>query len=149
MYGSQRIGYLVEDIYLGRNCKYKFCATINNPMPFNPNTSTAKFFTPITFPPLPSLTNVSTYTPIYFGNKRYELNDWLGNVRVVINDRKTPVNTGTTTISYKPQVVSVSDYYSFGSEITERSYEYSNEYNLYRLPYLQVKAKGLIEGERA
>ncbi len=66
--------------------------------------------------------------PFTIGNKRYELNDWLGNVRVVINDRKTPVNTGTVTISYKPQVVSVSDYYSFGSEIRERSYEYSNEY---------------------
>ncbi len=64
------------------------------------------------------LTHPSTY-----GNKRYELNDWLGNVRVVINDRKTPVNTGTVTISYKPQVVSVSDYYSFGSQISERSYD--------------------------
>ncbi len=38
---------------------------------------------------------------------------------------KTPINTGSVTISYKPQVVSVSDYYSFGSEIRERSYEYS------------------------
>ncbi len=50
------------------------------------------------------------------------------NVRVVINDRKTPVNTGTATISYKPQVVSVTDYYSFGSEIAERSYTQNTPY---------------------
>jgi hypothetical protein len=46
-----------------------------------------------------------------FDKKRYELSDWLGSVRVVINDRKTPVNIGTTTVGYKAQVVSVSDYY--------------------------------------
>jgi RHS repeat-associated protein len=60
---------------------------------------------------------------IVFGKKRYELSDWLGNVRVVINDRKTPVNIGATTVGYKAQVVSITDYYSFGSEIAERSYE--------------------------
>jgi len=44
-------------------------------------------------------------------------------VRVVINDRKTPVNSGNATVGYKAQVVSVSDYYSFGSEIAERTYD--------------------------
>lgn len=55
-------------------------------------------------------------------------NDWLGNVRVVVNDKKTPMNSGSVTVSYKPQVMSVSDYYSFGSEIAERSYDFSLQY---------------------
>jgi hypothetical protein len=66
---------------------------------------------------------VSSSVSVVFGKKRYELSDWLGNVRVVINDRKTPVNSGVTTVGYKAQVVSVTDYYSFGSEIAERSYD--------------------------
>jgi hypothetical protein len=41
----------------------------------------------------------------------------------VINDRKTPINSGNATVGYKAQVVSVSDYYSFGSEIGERTYD--------------------------
>lgn len=77
----------------------------------------------ITFPNPFILPGTTTITPLYFGNKRYELSDWLGNVRVVVNDRKTPVNSGTTTVSYMPQVTSVSDYYSFGSQIAERSYD--------------------------
>jgi RHS repeat-associated protein len=63
---------------------------------------------------------------IVFGKKRYELSDWLGNVRVVINDRKTPVNIGATTVGYKAQVINVNDYYSYGSTINERTYDYSS-----------------------
>jgi RHS repeat-associated protein len=63
---------------------------------------------------------------VVFGKKRYEISDWLGNVRVVINDRKTPVNIGTTTVGYKAQVVNVNDYYSYGSTINERTYDYSS-----------------------
>ncbi|GAB4456349.1 MAG: hypothetical protein OHK0036_20140 [Bacteroidia bacterium] len=128
MYGTQRLGYLKENTFMGKLCKNKFCATINNPLPFNPNTSTAKFFNPVPLPVIPAFGNVSAFTPLYIGNKRYELNDWLGNVRVVINDRKTPVNTGSVTVSYRPQVVSVSDYYSFGSQISERSYTHNTAY---------------------
>ena len=87
-------------------------------MPFIGTQKTLPTLPPVVIQPLSS-SSVS----IVFGKKRYELSDWLGNVRVVINDRKTPVNIGTTTVGYKAQVVSVSDYYSFGSEIAERSYD--------------------------
>jgi len=104
MYGSNRLGYLEDEVFLGRKCIGKWCNVLTPVLPMFPST-------------------LSNSVSVVFGKKRYELSDWLGNVRVVINDRKTPVNIGATTIGYKAQVVNVSDYYSFGSEIAERTYE--------------------------
>jgi len=121
MYGSQRLGYLEDEVFLGKKCIGKFCnivANPANPMPFIGTQKTLPTLPPVVIQPISS-SSVS----IVFGKKRYEISDWLGNVRVVINDRKTPVNIGTTTVGYKAQVVSVSDYYSFGGEIAERTYE--------------------------
>jgi hypothetical protein len=106
MYGSQRLGYLEDDVFMGRKCISKWCNVLTPVLPMFPST-------------------LSNSVSIVFGKKRYELSDWLGNVRVVINDRKTPVNIGTTTVGYKAQVVSVSDYYSFGSTIKERTYNFT------------------------
>jgi len=49
------------------------------------------------------------------GDKRYELSNHLGNVLVVINDKKlvTLDETGTLTF-FKPEVLSYNDYYPFG-----------------------------------
>jgi hypothetical protein len=121
MYGSNRLGYIEDEVFLGKKCMGKFCnITANpiNPMPFIGTQKTLP-----TLPPVVIQSMVSSSVGIVFGKKRYELTDWLGNVRVVINDRKTPVNIGTTTVGYKAQVVSITDYYSFGSEIAERSYD--------------------------
>jgi predicted chitinase len=104
MYGSNRLGYIEDNVFLGRKCIGKWCNVLTPVLPMFPST-------------------LSNSVSIVFGKKRYELSDWLGNVRVVINDRKTPVNSGNATVGYKAQVVSVSDYYSFGSEIAERTYE--------------------------
>jgi hypothetical protein len=104
MYGSNRLGYLEDEVFLGRKCIGKFCNVLTPVLPMFPST-------------------LSNSVSVVFGKKRYELSDWLGNVRVVINDRKTPINSGVATVGYKAQVVSVSDYYSFGSEIGERTYD--------------------------
>ncbi|WP_177224171.1 hypothetical protein [Thermoflavifilum thermophilum] len=47
--------------------------------------------------------------------KEVYVRDAQGNVRVVINDKKTPVNTGSVTVSYRPQPTSIPDCYSFSS----------------------------------
>ncbi|MCX8142717.1 MAG: hypothetical protein N3F62_00520 [Bacteroidia bacterium] len=104
MYGSQRLGYLEDDVFMGRKCISKWCNVLTPVLPVIPST-------------------LSNSVSIVFGKKRYELSDWLGNVRVVINDRKTPINSGNATVGYKAQVVSVTDYYSFGGEIAERTYD--------------------------
>jgi hypothetical protein len=121
IYGSQRLGYLEDEVFLGKKCIGKFCnivANPANPMPFIGTQKTLPTLPPVVIQPVSS-SSVS----VVFGKKRYEISDWLGNVRVVINDRKTPVNIGATTVGYKAHVVNVSDYYSFGSEIAERSYD--------------------------
>lgn len=120
IYGSQRLGYLQDKMFLSRKTYGRtFDGSVGIPViPISPRPGNV-----INIFLLPGTTSI---TPIYFGNKRYELNDWLGNVRVVINDKKTPVNTGTTTVSYLPQIINVRDYYSFGLDITERSYSYTN-----------------------
>jgi hypothetical protein len=92
------LGYLEDGVFLGRKCIGKWCNVLTPVI-----TNTSKH-------------SLSNSVGVVFGKKKYELSDWLGNVRVVINDRKTPVNSGNATVGYKAQVVSVSDYYSFGSE---------------------------------
>jgi hypothetical protein len=106
MYGSQRLGYFEDEVFMGRKCIGKFCNIVAPTLPL-----------------LPSVASKSV--SVVFGKKRYELSDWLGNVRVVINDRKTPINSGNATVGYKAQVMSVSDYYSFGSTIKERTYNFT------------------------
>ena len=121
MYGSQRLGYLEDEVFMGKKCIGKFCNIIAspvNPIPFIGTQKTSPILPPVVIQPM-----VSSSVSVVFGKKRYELSDWLGNVRVVINDRKTPVNIGAITVGYKAQVVSVTDYYSFGGEIAERTYD--------------------------
>jgi len=56
--------------------------------------------------------------------RRYELSDWLGDVRVVVTDRRIPIRgDNQVVVGYRAEVVSVTDYYSFGAEISMRSYE--------------------------
>jgi RHS repeat-associated protein len=56
--------------------------------------------------------------------RRYELSDWLENVRVVVTDRRIPIRgNNQVVVGYWAEVVSVTDYYSFGAEISMRSYE--------------------------
>jgi RHS repeat-associated protein len=90
---------------------------------------------PISPPSITPLPTIPTFTKflggsgssvvsVYYGKKRYELSDWLGNVRVVVSDKKIPNNvSGNVVLNYKPEVLSIRDYYSFGSLINERNFE--------------------------
>ncbi|HPQ09145.1 MAG TPA: RHS repeat-associated core domain-containing protein [Bacteroidia bacterium] len=69
----------------------------------------------------------SSLVSVYYGKKRYELSDWLGNVRVVVSDKKVPESTsGTTVLNYKPEILSIRDYYAFGSDIFEHTHSTAN-----------------------
>jgi RHS repeat-associated protein len=128
IYGTERIGYLVDRNYLGKKIKGK---TLN----LSPTTAMKTLPTiPPSISPLPvtpTFTSIlggsgSSLVSVYYGKKRYELSDWLGNVRVVVSDKKVPESTSSTTVlNYKPEVLSIRDYYSFGSPINERIYEVS------------------------
>ncbi|MBS1537050.1 MAG: hypothetical protein JST20_04815 [Bacteroidetes bacterium] len=64
----------------------------------------------------------------WLGYKMYELKDHLGNVRVVLGDKKTRT-TGTN--PFQPDVVSYSGYFPFGMQMQEDSYSG----NTYRYGY--------------
>jgi RHS repeat-associated protein len=104
IYGSQRIGLSKENRYLARK------PLTPTPFAFNPNIKD----------PLSGSQPVQPQ-PLTLYTKRYELTDWLGNVRVVITNKKIPLQSAP--LSYRPDVVSVTDYYAFGSEVRERTYE--------------------------
>jgi hypothetical protein len=72
IYGSQRLRYIEDNVFFGRKCIGKFCNIVAPTLPL-----------------LPSI--ASNSVSVVFGKKKYELSDWLGNVRVVINDCKTPI----------------------------------------------------------
>jgi len=56
------------------------------------------------------------------GAHRYELTDWLGNVRVGVTDRRLPIYKGKKLVRYRAEVVEVRDYYGYGLDISDRSY---------------------------
>jgi len=67
----------------------------------------------------------TTYTYVFrqLGMKQYELSNHLGNVLSTVTDQKKPNSTGGITIdNFDPVIVSVSDYYPFGSIMPTRSY---------------------------
>ena len=65
------------------------------------------------------------------GCKQYELSNHLGNVLVTVSDRKSSRASSTTaTLAeyYVPYVLTISDYYAFGSSIKERTVSFSATY---------------------
>lgn len=61
------------------------------------------------------------------GQKRYELSNHLGNVLVTVTDKKVYVEDTGSVDHFLPEIMSISDYYPFGSPIAARAYA-SGEY---------------------
>ncbi|MFT6323630.1 MAG: hypothetical protein ACJAWO_001185, partial [Halieaceae bacterium] len=110
LFGSDRIGVektFKQDVYIGSS---------SNLNPQLTASQTQTVFNGVTVYPL--LANRTV------GLKSYELKDHLGNVRVVVSDRK---EFDGTLKKYTPQIISLSDYYAFGSQMPKRNAS-SNEY---------------------
>lgn len=94
IYGSARVGTLEQSTLL-------YSGSIGWEAPTNPHD-------PAT----------ASHTPRQLGQKRYELTNHLGNVLVVITDRKRgrapTLNTGDPVEWYEPDVLSSQQYYAFG-----------------------------------
>ena len=74
------------------------------------------------------------------GDVAYEITNYLGNVNVVISDRK--IWTGTPTSAFKACVVSRTDYFPFGMEISSRT---SNS-DTYRFGYNGMESDDETKG---
>ncbi|MCK6610371.1 MAG: hypothetical protein L6Q78_04955 [Bacteroidia bacterium] len=57
------------------------------------------------------------------GAKRYELTNHLGNVPTVVTDKKLPVCNGTTISCFIADIVSATDYSSFGAPLAGRTWQ--------------------------
>jgi hypothetical protein len=75
----------------------------------------------------PSIGNgdgIQQYKWRYCGNRHYELCNHLGNVQVVVTDKKIPhEGTDGRWAYFTADILSVHDYYAFGQDIEERSFE--------------------------
>lgn len=60
------------------------------------------------------------------GRKQYELKDHLGNVRVVVSDRKFAARSGVTLSNYESELLHVAQYYAFGMEMPGLNYNSRN-----------------------
>jgi len=110
--GVERLGYWIEERYLGCYSSWGLCEVVELPGGLGHCT----WFVSGVACSL-GLVELSS------GARRYELSDWLGNVRVGVTDRRLLIYKGKKLVGYRAEVVSVTDYYSFGAEISMRSYE--------------------------
>jgi RHS repeat-associated protein len=74
------------------------------------------------------------------GTIAYEITNYLGNVNVVISDRK--IWTGTPTSAFKACVVSRTDYFPFGMEISSRTLVSDN----YKYGYVGLERDNEVSG---
>jgi RHS repeat-associated protein len=113
----QRISYLIEEQYSRRYCLQSLRLMVERPI----------FIQRVVGLPVVivrSSDRADELIELHPGAQRYELTDWLGNVRVVVTDQRIPIRgNNQVVVGYRAEVVSVTDYHSFGAEISMRSYE--------------------------
>ncbi|MEM4410047.1 MAG: hypothetical protein QXI19_15050, partial [Candidatus Caldarchaeum sp.] len=132
MYGHQRLGYLVDERYLGRFCSGRPClprdftSLISDLLPElgRPSVGTLGEEVERPLPDFPARWGrawvVGDVAELRLGARRYELSDWLGGVRVVVTDRRVPIRgNNQVVVGYRAEMVSVTDYYSYGLDISE------------------------------
>jgi RHS repeat-associated protein len=113
----ERLGYWIDERYLGCYSRWVSCGVVELPGGLRHCTSFASGVAC-------SLGLVEEGSVgLSSGARRYELSDWLGNVRVVVTDQRIPIRgNNQVVVGYRAEVVDVRDYYSYGLDISERSY---------------------------
>lgn len=124
IYGSSRIGILAKDTLLDQVTEFPETSAadtlseISFENIFVPDTVEAWIDDPF------DTAGYEVYIPKVYGYKNYELSNHLGNVLSVVTDRKVPIEDSTaadTVGYYEPWVLSVTDYYSYGSPLPGRT----------------------------
>ena len=117
IYGSSRIGML----------KQKDLIYDDGPIP----------------PPSSSMANMYSN---WAGERRYEINNYLGNVNAVLTDRKIPTSTGVPTL-FEAVVVHTTDYYPGGMEMPGRDLPFDPDGEEYRYAYNGMEQDGEVSGD--
>jgi len=76
------------------------------------------------------------YTSLYRGKRHYELSNHLGNVQVVITDKRISVCDEYLAVErFEAEVLSAVDYYPFGQMMPDRQWYVSNDSSSYRFGF--------------
>ncbi|OFZ60329.1 MAG: hypothetical protein A3D92_11745 [Bacteroidetes bacterium RIFCSPHIGHO2_02_FULL_44_7] len=116
IYGSSRIGML----------KQKDLIYDDGPIP----------------PPSSSMANMYSN---WAGERRYEINNYLGNVNAVLTDRKIPTSTGVPTL-FEAVVVHATDYFTFGMVMPDRDLPFDPDGEEYRYAYNGMEQDNEVSG---
>ena len=106
--GVERLGYWIDERYLGCYSSWGLCGVVELPWGLGHCTS---FVSEVAC----SLGLVELSS----GARRYELSDWLGNVRVGETNQRLPIHKGKKLVGYRAEVVEVRDYYRYGLDISD------------------------------
>jgi RHS repeat-associated protein len=80
------------------------------------------------------------------GQTYFEINNYLGNVNVVITDRRTLANPSPGASTWEAVVISTSDYYPFGMQMPGRSNAYGAGVD-FRYAYNGMEVDGEVSGD--
>ena len=101
----ERLGYWIDEGYLGCYSRWGLCGVVELPEGLGHCTSFAS-----------GVACSLGLVELSSGARHYELSDWLGNVRVVVTDQRIPIRgNNQVVVGCRADVVSVTDYYSFGA----------------------------------
>lgn len=124
LYGSSRLGVITQEVRIAENASWPNVTptydTANAPFVLWNSDST--YLDSVFINPFDSV-GYKIKVNKYLGFRNYELSNHLGNVLAVISDRKygEDANTDGQLELFKPNVLSETDYYAFGSQLNERS----------------------------
>jgi|GEM_PF-2006077 len=88
------------------------------------------------------------YTSLYRGKRNYELSNHLGNVQVVVSDKRISVCDSELEVEYfKAEVLSAVDYFPFGAPLDDRQWYASNDSSGYRYGFNGMERDNQISGQ--
>ena len=114
--GVERLGYWIDEGHLGCYSSWGLCEVVELPGGLGHCTS---FVSGVA---CSSGLVEEGFVELSPGARRYELSDWLGSVRVVVTDQRSPIYKGKKLVGYRVEVVEVRDYYRHDPDISDRSY---------------------------
>jgi len=111
--GVERLGYWIDEGHLGCYSSWGLCEVVELPGGLGHCTSFVSKVACSSGVVEEGLVGLSS------GARRYELSDWLGNVRVGETNQRLPIHKGKKLVGYRAEVVEVRDYYRYGLDISD------------------------------